>query len=722
MKEIIMKRHVLLSITVLVFAACTNNNNTVKKETYHWPEGITPPVAEKKPKELIAHGDVRIDEYYWMNDFFKKGPDSVNVVEYLNAENAYLDTMMAGTKELQTRLYAEMKARIKGKDESVPVFNNGYYYYSRTEEGKQYFKYCRRKGNMDAAEEILLDADALAEGQGYFSIGALAVSPDTKKLIYAVDTVSRRQYVLYIKDLETGEILKDQIKGTGTDIAWGNDNNTFFYVHNNPKTLLSEKIKRHSIGTAASRDVVVYEEKDPSNYIGVSKTRSRKFIVISSEATLSSEVRILDADTPLQEFQVFQPRIKEVLYDIDHWNDKFLIVTNLDAKNYKLMETPVNNTSKDHWKDVIAHRSDVLLEDVSVFKDHWLIEERKEGLVRLRIRELSTGNEHYIDFGEPAYSAEASFNPEFSTAIIRFDYESMTTPHSVFSYDMQAKEKKLLKETEVLGGYKKEDYVSERVYATGSNGVKIPVSIVYKKGTKKDGSAPLLLYAYGSYGYSLDADFESERISLLDRGFIYAMAHIRGGEEMGRHWYDEGKMMNKKNTFTDFIDCGKYLIDQKYTSIGHLYAMGGSAGGLLMGAVANMAPQLWNGIIAEVPFVDVVTTMSDPTIPLTTNEYDEWGNPENKDAYFYMKSYSPYDNIEKKDYPNMLVMTGLHDSQVQYFEPAKWVARLRAMKTGNHVLLLKTDMEAGHGGASGRFDYLKDVALQYAFLTRMEHK
>ncbi|MET0464906.1 MAG: S9 family peptidase [Chitinophagaceae bacterium] len=692
----------------------------MKKQTYTWPEGIIPPVAAKKPKELIAHGDTRMDEYYWMNDFFKKGPDSANVVAYLKAENDYLDTMMADTKELQTRLYAEMKARIKEKDESVPVFNNGYYYYSRTDEGKQYFKYCRRKGSMDAAEEVILDADALAEGHGYFSVGVLAVSPDTKKLIYAVDTVSRRQYVIYIKDLETGKLLEDQIKGTGTDIAWGNDNNTFFYVHNNPKTLLSEKIKRHSIGTAASKDVVVYEEKDPSNYIGVSKTRSRKFIVISSEATLSSEVRILDADTPLQEFQVFQPRMKEVLYDIDHWNDKFLIVTNLDAKNYKLMETPVKNTSKDHWKDVIAHREDVLLEDISAFKDYWLIEERKEGLVRLRIRELSTGNEHYIDFGEPAYSAEASFNPEFNTGVIRFDYESMTTPHSVFSYDMHGREKKLLKETAVLGGYKKEDYVSERIYATGSGGVKIPVSIVYKKGTLKDGSAPLLLYAYGSYGYSLDADFGSERISLLDRGFIYAMAHIRGGEEMGRHWYDDGKMMNKKNTFTDFIDCGKYLIDQQYTSAGHLYAMGGSAGGLLMGAVANMAPQLWNGIIAEVPFVDVVTTMSDPTIPLTTNEYDEWGNPDNKEAYFYMKSYSPYDNVEKKDYPNMLVMTGLHDSQVQYFEPAKWVARLRAMKTDKHVLLLKTDMEAGHGGASGRFDYLKEVALQFAFLIRLE--
>lgn len=707
---------------LVIFAAvsCTNNNSNVKKQTYNWPEGVKPPVAEKKAKELIAHGDTRIDNYYWLNDYFKKGPDSSQVVAYLQEENAYLDTMMAGTRELQASLFNEMKARIKEKDETVPVFNNGYFYYRRTDEGKQYFKYCRKKASLDAPEEVLLDADAMAEGHSYFSVAGFAVSPDNKLIAYGVDLVSRRQYTIYIKNIETGEVLKDAIPGTGYSIVWGNDNKTIFYVHNNPQTLLSEKIKRHTIGTDASKDVVVYDEKDQSNYLTLSKTKSKKYIVIESKATLSSELRVLDADAPLGEFKVFQPRMKEVLYDIEHSGDKFLIVTNLDAQNFKLMETPVNNTGKENWKDVIPHRSDVLLEEIAVFKDYWVITERKEGLINLRVRSLADGGEHYVDFGEPAYAASPSLNPEFDTEILRFDYTSLTTPNSVFDYNMKTKEKKLMKEQPVLGGFNKENYVTERIYATAKDGTRIPISLVYKKGTPKDGTAPLLLYGYGSYGYSIDAFFEIERLSLLDRGFIFAIAHIRGGEEMGRQWYEDGKMNKKKNTFTDFIDCGEYLIAQKYTSKGHLYAQGGSAGGLLMGAIANMAPQLWNGIIAEVPFVDVVTTMSDPTIPLTTNEYDEWGNPDNKESYEYMKSYSPYDNVERKDYPNMLVMTGLHDSQVQYFEPAKWVAKLRELKTDNNVLLLKTDMSSGHGGASGRFDYLKDAALQYSFLLALE--
>ena len=627
---------------------------------------------------------------------------------------------MSGTKKFQEELFAEMKGRIKEKDESVPVLNNGYYYYSRTEEGKQYYKYCRKKGSLDAPEEILLDADKMAEGSGYFSATGFSVITDNKLIKYGIEKLSRSQYTIYIKNLETGELLKDEIKGTGGNAVWAADNKTLFYTSNNPATLLSEKIRKHKLGSDANTDVTVYEEKDPSNYIGVYKTKSRDYIVIYSSATLSSEFRIVKASEPDASFSLFQPRIKDVLYGIDHWGDKFLIRTNLDAKNFRLMETPVDKTTRENWKEVIAHRTDVLLEDIDVFKGHWVITERKEGLLQMRIREIASGKEHYLDFGEPAYAAYVGANPEFNTTNLRYNYTSLTTPNSVFDYDMNSKNKKMMKEQEVLGGFNKADYVTERVYATAKDGAKVPVSIVYKKGTKKDGSAPLLLYAYGSYGASMDASFSSNRLSLLNRGFVFAIAHIRGGQEMGRQWYEDGKLMKKKNTFTDFIDCGEFLIKEKYTSKGHLYAMGGSAGGLLMGAVVNMAPDLWNGVVAQVPFVDVITTMSDPTIPLTTNEYDEWGNPADKDAYLYMKSYSPYDNLEKKSYPNMLVTTGLHDSQVQYFEPAKWVARLRVLKTDKNLLLLKTNMEAGHGGASGRFDYLKEIAMEYAFLMALE--
>ncbi|MBI5371407.1 MAG: S9 family peptidase [Sphingobacteriales bacterium] len=700
--------------------AVSCKNNQVKKEPVQWPAGVKAPVADKKDTVLTAHGDNRMDEYYWMNDYFKKGPDSTRVVDYLKAENAYLDTMMSGTKAFQQALFAEMKGRIREKDESVPVLNNGYYYYTRTEEGKQYYKYCRKKGNLEAPEEILLDVDQLAEGSGYFSVSGFNVSPDNKLIAYGIDKLSRRQYTLYVKNLETGEVLKDEIPGTAGNPVWAADNKTLFYTSNNPVTLLSEKIRKHKLGTEASTDPVVYEEKDPSNYIGVYATKSKAYIVIYSSATLSSEYRILEAGNPDGKFRVFQPRVKDMLYSFEHWGSKFLVRTNLEAKNFRLMETPVDKTGKENWKEVIAHRPDVLLEDIEVFKDHWVITERKEGLLQMRIRDVVSGKEHYLDFGEPAYAAYVGANPEFNSTTFRYNYTSLTTPNSVYDYDLNTKSRKLMKEQPVLGGFNKDDYLTERVFATARDGAKVPVSIVYKKGTKKDGSAPLLLYGYGSYGASMDASFNSNRLSLLNRGFVYAIAHIRGGQEMGRQWYEDGKLFKKKNTFTDFIDCGEFLVKEKYTSQGHLYAMGGSAGGLLMGAVVNMAPGLWNGVVAQVPFVDVVTTMSDPSIPLTTNEYDEWGNPGNKEAYFYMKSYSPYDNVEKKNYPNLLVTTGLHDSQVQYFEPAKWVARLRVMKTDKNLLLFKTNMEAGHGGASGRFDYLKDVALQYAFFTALE--
>ena len=714
-------KNLLPGAALLLIISCTDNTKGVTTRTpYKWPEGVATPKTEKKPYEMVAHGDKRIDDYYWMNDFFKKGPDSTKVVEYLKAENSYLDTMMSGTKKFREDLYNEMKARIKEKDESVPVFNNGYYYYTRTDEGKQYYKYCRKKGTLDAPEEVLLDVDSMGKDIPFISVGGFAIRTYNKLLAYGVVKVSRRQYTIQIKNLETGEILKDEIKGASAGTTWAADSKTLFYTLNNPATLLTEKIKRHTLGDDASKDVVVYHEQDPTNYIGVYKTKSNKYLLIYSSATLSSEFRILEADKPDGSFRIFQPRMKEVLYSVDHWGDKFLVNTNWNAKNFKLMEAPLDKTASENWKDVIPHRTDVLLEGVSVFKDHWVITERKEGLLQLRIRDVASGNEHYLDFGEPAYAAYVGANPDFNSTTLRYNYTSMTTPNSVFDYNMNTKDKKLMKEAPVLGSFNKADYVTERIFVTARDGAKVPVSIVYKKGTPKDGSAPLLLTGYGSYGSSSDANFNSNRLSLLNRGFVFAIAHIRGGEEMGRQWYEDGKMMKKINTFNDFIDCGEALIKQKYTSKGHLYAVGGSAGGLLMGAVANMAPDLWNGIVAHVPYVDVITTMSDPSIPLTTNEYDEWGNPENKEHYFYMKSYSPYDNVEKKNYPNLLVTTGLHDSQVQYFEPAKWVAKLREMKTDKNLLLLQTKMTAGHGGASGRFDYLKDVALEYAFYFALE--
>jgi oligopeptidase B len=717
-----MNRLIFISITSLTMIACNNDPAQVAGESvaYKWPQNVQPPDAERKNKELTAHGDTRIDEYYWMNDYFKKGPDSTKVVDYLKAENAYLDTMMAGVKDFRQKLFDEMKARIKEKDESVPVFNNGYYYYTRTDEGKQYYKYCRKRGSLEAPEEILLDVDAMAVGHNYYGAAGFNVSPDNKLLAFGVDTVSRRQYIIHIKNLETGEILPDMMTGTTGSSAWASDNKTLFYTARNPVTLLSEKIKKHKLGTDGSKDVVVYDEKDQSNYISVSTTRSKKYILIRSEATLTSEYRYVEADKPDADFKVFHPRTKDVLYTPVHWNDRFFVLTNWNAKNFRLMEVQPGNTGSGNWKEIIANRDDVLLEDVDAFKDHLVISERKNGLLQMRIRNMQNASEHYLDFGEPAYTASVGATPEYNTTVLRFNYSSMTTPNSVFDYDMVSKEKTLKKEQEVVGGYNKSEYVTERLYATAKDGSKVPISIVYKKGFAKDGSAPLLLYGYGSYGASMDAYFSSNRLSLLNRGFAFAVAHVRGGQEMGRQWYEDGKMLKKKNTFTDFIDCAEYLVQQKYTSSKHLYAAGGSAGGLLMGAIVNMRPELWNGVIAEVPFVDVITTMSDPTIPLTTNEYDEWGNPADKESYFYMKSYSPYDNVEKKAYPHLLVLTGLHDSQVQYFEPAKWVARLRDMKTDSNLLLLHTNMSAGHGGASGRFDYLKEVALQYAFLLALE--
>jgi oligopeptidase B len=691
----------------------------MKKVKYSWPV-IKPPVAEIKPFTRSIHDDEVIDNYYWMIDFFKKGPDSSKVVSYLEEENKYVSEMMQGTKELQEKLFTEMKNRIKEKDESVPVFKNGYYYYIRTEDGKQYYKYCRKKENLSAPEEILLDVDAMAQGFEYYAVTGFQISPDNNLLAYAEDTVSRRQYTIRIKDLSTGELLRDEIHSTNGNLAWANDNKTLFYTYNNPETLLSEKIKKHTLNSKEEDDEVVYEERDKSNYIGVEKSKNNQYIFIQSSGTLSSETLYVRASQPNTAFQFFQPRMKEVLYEVIALDDKFLILTNWDAKNFRLMETSLSETTNEHWQEVIPYRSDVLIAGIEEFKNFIVVSERKNGLVQMRIRNLDENTQFYLDFGEPAYTANTGGNPEYNSTTLRYNYSSLTTPPSVFDYNMLSKTKTLLKQQEVLGGYNSADYVTERLYASATDGTKIPISIVYKKRFIKDGNAPLLLYAYGSYGLSMDAAFTSSRLSLLDRGFAFAIAHIRGGQEMGRHWYEDGKMMKKKNTFSDFIDAGKFLIQEKFTSKEHLYAQGGSAGGLLMGAIINIAPEMWNGIIAQVPFVDVVNTMLDESIPLTTNEFDEWGNPKNKEAYLYMKSYSPYENVERKNYPNMLVTTGLHDSQVQYFEPAKWVAKLRSMKTDKNILLLHTNMKFGHGGASGRFDYLKEVALNYAFLFALE--
>ncbi len=679
-------------------------------------------MANKKDYDSGYHGDIRNDEYYWMADFFRKGPDSTEVITYLEAENDYTEAMMADTKSWQDTLFKEMKGRIKEKDESVPVFKNGYYYYVRSEEGQQYFKYCRKQGSLEAEEELLLDVDQMALGHSYYSVSGFNVSPDNELLAFGVDAQSRREYTLYIKNLRTGEMYPEAIFPTSGDSVWANDSKTLFYTEKNQQTLLSEKIKSHVLGDNPAADRVVYHEKDPSNYIGVGKSRSEQFIFIASSATLSSEYRYLNADTPEAPFELFQERMPEVLYEVDHYEDQFLILTNLKAQNFRLMSTPLNQTGVSSWSELIAHRPDVLIEEIDVFKDYWILSERKNGLVQLRVRELKSNTEHYVDFGEPAYTAYLGANPDYNASQVRYIYTSLTTPSSVYDYDIISRERYLIKQQEVIGGYDPTLYVTERLIASSSDGTEVPISIVYRLGFKKDGHSPLLLYGYGSYGHSLDASFSSNRLSLLDRGFAFAIAHVRGGQEMGRQWYESGRLFQKRNTFTDFIACAEYLIQEGYSSPAHLYAEGGSAGGLLIGAVANMRPELWNGLIADVPFVDVVTTMLDESIPLTTNEFDEWGNPKDPEAYTYMKSYSPYDNVKAQDYPHMLITTGLHDSQVQYFEPAKWVARLRTLKTDRHVLLLKTNMEAGHGGASGRFDYLKEIALQYAFLFKLENK
>lgn len=670
-----------------------------------------PPVAEKIPKELTIHGDTRVDDYYWLNE-----RDNPQVIEYLTAENAYKDAVMKHTESFQKKLYDEIIGRIKKTDMSVPSKESGYYYYSRYEEEGEYPIYCRRKGTMEAEEEILLNVNEMAEGHAYYSVAGYSVSSNNNLIAFGVDMVSRRKYTIHFKNLKTGEILPDKIPVTSGRAAWANDNKTVFYTLKDEETLRSYKIMKRVLGTDPSSDKEVFEENDVTFSSYVYKTKSKKYLIIGSGSTLSDEYRFLDADNPDGKFKIIQVREKDLLYDVAHYKDKFYIRTNYKAKNFRLMATPVNRTTKGNWKELIPHRDDVLLQGFEVFKDFLVVNERINGLPNLRIMRWDKKTEHYLDFGEETYSAYISYNPEFDTDVLRYEYSSMTTPNSVFDYNMNTKEKTLLKQQEVVGDFDSNNYHAERLYAPARDGTKVPISLVYRKGLEKNGDNPLLLYGYGSYGSTMNASFSSVRLSLLDRGFVYAIAHIRGGQEMGRYWYEEGKLLKKKNTFTDFIDCAEHLIAEKFTNPDMLFAQGGSAGGLLMGAIVNMRPDLFKGVIAAVPFVDVITTMLDTNIPLTTGEFDEWGDPNKKEYYDYMLSYSPYDNVEAKDYPVMLVTTGLHDSQVQYFEPAKWVAKLRALKTDNNILLLDTDMESGHGGASGRFRRYNRTALQYAFV------
>jgi len=706
-----MKKLTYFLLVCVVFTQLHGQNKTKMSDK------LLPPVAKIVPKTLEKHGDKRIDNYYWLNE--RENPE---VIDYLNKENEYYQKSTAHTKQLQDDLFLEMKGRIKEDDSSVPYFYNGYYYITRYETGKDYPIYSRKKGSLEAKEEVLFDCNEMAKGHSYFNLAGLNISEDNKWAAFGVDLVSRRQYTIQIKNLETGEILPVKLENTTGGSTWAGDNKTLFYTRKDSQTLRSDKIFKHILGTEATTDSMVFHEKDDTFSTFVYKEKSKKYLVIGSSSTLTSEYQILEANNPNGEFRIFQKRTRGLEYSISHYGDSFYIVTNKDkATNFKLMKVSETATAAENWKDLIGHRDDVLLEGIDIFKDYLVVEERSNGLNKIQIRPWSGKGDYYLPFSSETYTAYTTTNVDFDTEILRYGYQSMATPSSVIDFNMRTQEKKVLKEQAVLGGkFDKNNYVEERIWATATDGTKVPISIVYRKGMKKDGKNPLLLYAYGSYGATMDPYFSSTRLSLLDRGFIYAIAHIRGGEDLGREWYENGKLLKKINTFTDFIDCSKFVIAEKYTSPSHLYAEGGSAGGLLMGAIVNMSPELYNGVIAQVPFVDVVTTMLDDTIPLTTGEYDEWGNPNEKVYYDYMLSYSPYDQVKKQNYPNMYVSTGLHDSQVQYFEPAKWVAKLRVMKTNDKQLFLDTNMDAGHGGASGRFEALKELAKEFAFLLDLE--
>lgn len=672
-----------------------------------------PPVAKKNPHKLENLGGIRVDDYYWLKE--RSNPE---VLQYLKAENSYTEAVLKHTEPLKEKLFSEIKARIKEDDSSVPFKYGEYYYYKRYEQGFEYPIYARRKGSPEAAEEIILNANELGKGKAYFKVNFPSIRPDHKMIAFAVDTGGRRFYNIYFKDLETGRVYDEYISSASGNMEWANDNKTLFYVKQNPETLRWERMLKHTLG--GKEDAEIYFEKDETFEIGISKSRTDKYIFMRTGATLSTEYRYLSADAPEDGLKVFYPRQEKLEYDVEDGGGIFYILNNGDAKNFKVSVCPNDKTSRENWSDLLAHRDSVLVESLEVFRNWLVIKEREDALPRLRVINRATSDAHLVKFDDPAYVTDFGDNFEYDADWLRFTYNSLTTPLSVYDYHMASKERKLMKRQVVLGGFKPEDYISERVWVTARDGEKVPMSLVYKKGFKNDGTHPAYIYSYGSYGYNTDPDFSSVRLSLLDRGFVYAIPHIRGGSEMGRRWYEDGRQMKKKNTFYDFIDATKYLIEQKYAAAGHVYAEGGSAGGLLMGAVLNMAPELYKGVLAEVPFVDVVTTMLDPDIPLTTGEYDEWGNPNKKEFYDYMLSYSPYDNVGAKAYPNILITTGLNDSQVQYWEPAKWAAKLRAMKTDKNLVLLRTDLDVGHGGKSGRFESLRLAALEYAFFLDLE--
>lgn len=674
---------------------------------------IDQPKAKIITKTLQNQDSTRTDDYFWMND--RENPE---VLDYLKNENEFKDFCLKKTDSLQKTLFKEMKSRIKEDDASVPYFKNGFYYYNRFEKGKEYPIYCRKEGNLEADEKTLLNINTLAEGQEYVNVNALAVAENNQLLAYSLDNIGRRIYTIHFKDLISGEVLEDRLKSVTGNLAWAADNATVFYSQQDSMTLRPNKIFRHVLGKPQESDELVYEETDETFTVGLKKSKSRKFLFIASQSTISSEYRCLPLDQPDENWKIIQERQADLEYEVDHYGKHFIILTNADnAKNFKLVKTPIDQPGKENWEDIIPARENVFLEEFEVFKHHLVIANRFNGLLRLEIRSWDGDKKHTIRMEDPAYTVWIGNNPEFYTDVLRFGYNSLTTPATVYDYNMETRDKMLMKRQEVIGGHTPEDYKSERVWATSKDGTEIPMSLVYKKDLfHHDGQNPVLLYGYGSYGLSSDPYFSSSRLSLLDRGFVFAIAHIRGGQEMGRNWYEDGKMLKKKNTFEDFIACGEYLIQEKYAHPKKLFAMGGSAGGLLVGAVVNQRPDLFHGVIAAVPFVDVVTTMLDESIPLTTGEFNEWGNPKEKPYYDYMLSYSPYDNVKKQDYPHLLVTSGLHDSQVQYWEPTKWVAKLRAMRTNQNLLLLHTNMEAGHGGASGRFSALKELAIEYAFI------
>jgi len=673
------------------------------------------PICKKKPELLSIHNQQRIDDYYWLND--RENPEVIN---YLNSENSYTDSQMKNTESFQKTLFNELKSRIKEEDQSVPYLFNDYYYWSKYEKGFEHPLYLRKKKDSNI-DEVILNGQDLSKDYEFFNIGDYDISENNQIMAYSYDTLSRRIYQIRIKNLITGKLFPETLENTTGSIVFANDNKTLFYVKKDPITLRSFQIYAHELGTDQSKDVLIFQEDDETFSCYAYKTKSNEYIVINSSSTLSDEYRLIPASSPHEKPKVFQKREKGLEYNIYHHGDFFYILTNQNHHNFSIKTCRKDGTNKENWKEFISGKEEVLIEGLDVFNDFLVISQRDRGLIQLFVMNLKTKTNHYIPFNEPTYVVGTSSNLMMNTSKLRYSYNSMVNPGTMYEYDMLTKENKVLKVKEIVGGYDQSQYISERIWASGRDGTKIPMSMVYKKGLQKNSENPTLLYAYGSYGYSIDPTFSSNRLSLLNRGFIFVIAHVRGGEDMGRKWYENGKLLKKKNTFFDFIDCGEHLIKENFCTSKNLYASGGSAGGLLMGAVINMSPNLFNGVIAHVPFVDVVTTMLDESIPLTTGEYDEWGNPNNEEYYNYMMSYSPYDNIQEIDYPNLLVTTGLHDSQVQYWEPAKWVAKLREMKTDEKLLLLKTNMKAGHGGSSGRFEYLKEIALDYAFLFKMEN-